>query len=198
MSSSTEYTCGWKGSRDVPKPPGVKAQARRDRPFSQPNGGYFPASCPSDEQTGSNLKVRFADQPAAIGRWVESNSRVRVLPAIRPRLLSLQNALKLVPHPVTPPSIEASQDAILHTGSCFVPFRRASSSIADTNNEPPAKTSPPRKLPVLLLIAPIKWNTVFTKPVRIARIPQLIIIRAIQIRAPILCSSRLLGISKMK
>jgi hypothetical protein len=38
----------------------------------------------------------------------------------------------------------------------------------------------------------------FTKPVRIATIPQLINMRAIQIRGTILCSRKLLGISKMK
>lgn len=43
-----------------------------------------------------------------------------------------------------------------------------------------------------------KWTAVWTKPVSIATIPQLINIRAIHIRAPIVCNKRLLGTSNMK
>jgi hypothetical protein len=38
---------------------------------------------------------------------------------------------------------------------CLVDFRNMPSSAADMDNEIPARTSPPRKLPVLLLITPI-------------------------------------------
>src|SRR6266478_1419054 len=56
----------------------------------------------------------------------------------------------------------------------------------------PASASPSKKR--------TKYNccTECTNPVSMARIPQVIRIRAIQIRAPILCSIRLLGISNRK
>jgi hypothetical protein len=50
---------------------------------------------------------------------------------------------------------------------CSVLFCNASTSSADMNYEIPAKTSPPRKLPVILLIAPIAYGP--TNPPRFPR-----------------------------
>jgi hypothetical protein len=54
----------------------------------------------------------------------------------------------------------------------------------------PASATPSRKR------ATYNCGTLLTKPVSMATAPQVIRMRAIQIRAPILCNAKLLGISK--